>query len=310
MSKIENRDNYYNGGFFFMSETIFDNIDPAILERIKHLRLIDDDLMTVVFSGNKKATELLIKILLNRNDLRVTKSMTQVQKHNLFGRSVKLDIVAEDIFKTEYNIEIQRAGAGAGGKRIRYHQAMLDSHTLKKSTDFDKLPNLYIIFILEHDIFKRGEPVYFVNKFLSIKDEDGNYLPFDDACNIMYVNGEYRGDNPLGRLMHDFSTPNADDMFYDELARRVRYHKQDEKGVQNMCKIIEEYGDERAAEAFKKGEEAGIARGLARGEEKKAIEVIRNLDANGASIELIAKSMKMTEEQVKEIINNPVPVKA
>ena len=281
-----------------MSETIFDNIDPAILERIKHLRLIDDDLMTVVFSGNKKATELLIKILLNRNDLRVTKSMTQVQIHNLFGRSVKLDIVAEDIFKTEYNIEIQRAGAGAGGKRIRYHQAMLDSHTLKKSTDFDKLPNLYIIFILEHDIFKRGEPIYFVNKTLNIKDEDGNYLPFDDACNIMYVNGEYRGDNPLGRLMHDFSTPNADDMYYDELARRVRYHKQDEKGVQNMCKIIEEYGDERAAEAFKKGEE------------KKAIEVIRNLDANGVSIELIAKYLKMTEEQVREIINNPVPVKA
>ncbi len=281
-----------------MNETIFDNINPAILERIKHLRLIDDDLMTVVFSGNKKATELLIKILLNRNDLRVTKSMTQVQMHNLFGRSVKLDIVAEDIFKTEYNIEIQRAGAGAGGKRIRYHQAMLDSHTLKKSTDFDKLPNLYIIFILEHDIFKRGEPIYFVNKFLSIKDEDGNYLPFDDACNIMYVNGEYRGDNPLGRLMHDFSTPNADDMYYDELARRVRYHKQDEKGVQNMCKIIEEYGDERAAEAFKKGEE------------KKAIQDVQNFYANGASIELIAKSMKMTEEQVREIINNPVPVKA
>ncbi len=114
----------------------------------------------------------------------------------------------------------------------------------------------------------------------------------------MYVNGEYRGDNPLGRLMHDFSTPNADDMFYDELARRVRYHKQDEKGVQNMCKIIEEYGDERAAEAFKKGEE------------KKAIEVIRNLDANGVSIELIAKSVKMTEEQVKKIINTHVTVKA
>ena len=122
----------------------------------------------------------------------------------------------------------------------------------------------------------------------------------------MYVNGEYRGDTPLGRLMHDFSTPNADDMYYDELARRVRYHKQDEKGVQNMCKIIEEYGDERAAEAFKKGEEVGIARG----EEKKAIQDVQNFYANGASLELIAKSMKITEEQVKEIINTPIPVKA
>ena len=92
----------------------------------------------------KKATELLIRILLNRNDLRVTKSMTQEQKHNLFGRSVTLDIVAEDIFMNEYNIEIQRADKGAIAKRIRYHQAMLDSHTLKKQEDFDKLPNLLL----------------------------------------------------------------------------------------------------------------------------------------------------------------------
>ena len=59
-----------------MANTVFDNIDPAILARINSLRLIDDDLMTVVFSGDKKATEFLIKILLDRNDLTVTKSMT------------------------------------------------------------------------------------------------------------------------------------------------------------------------------------------------------------------------------------------
>lgn len=46
----------------------------------------------------------------------------------------------------------------------------------------------------------------------------------------MYVNGDYRGDNALGKLMHDFSTPNADEMYYNELARKVRFHKQDEKG--------------------------------------------------------------------------------
>lgn len=68
-----------------MESTIFENINPDILSRIQSLRLIDDDLMTVVFSGDKKATEFLIRILLNRNDLTVTKSMTQILKHNLFG---------------------------------------------------------------------------------------------------------------------------------------------------------------------------------------------------------------------------------
>ena len=273
-----------------MAETIFDNIDPVVMERIKNLRLIDDELMTIVFNGDKEATELLIRILLNRNDLKVTKSMTQEQKHNLFGRSVKLDIVAEDIFRTEYNIEIQRADKGAGAKRIRYHQAMLDSHTLKKQEAFETLPNLYIIFILEHDIFGRNEPVYSVTKSLNIKDEDGNNLLFDDGCNIMYINGEYRGDDALGRLMHDFSTPNADEMIYDRLAEKVRFYKQNETGVQMASKIVEEYGDERAAEAYKDGAH------------DKAVESAKNfLKMNVNSIEQIAQGTGLTVEEVQKL---------
>ena len=71
----------------------------------------------------------------------------------------------------------------------------------------------------------------------------------------MYVNGDYRGDNSLGKLMHDFSTPHADEMYYNELARKVRFHKQDERGIEMASKIVEEYGDQRAAEAFKQGEQ-------------------------------------------------------
>ena len=118
----------------------------------------------------------------------------------------------------------------------------------------------------------------------------------------MYVNGDYRGDNALGKFMHDFSTPNADEMYYNELARKVRFHKQDEKGVQMASQIVEEYGDERAAEALQKG--------IAQGIQQQAIEDARNFYANGASIELIAKSLKMTEDQVREIVKEPVSVKA
>ena len=285
-----------------MAETVFDNIDPAVMERIKKLRLIDDELMTLVFSGDKKVTELLIRILLNRNDLRVTKSMTQEQKHNLFGRSVTLDIVAEDIFKTEYNIEIQRADKGAGAKRIRYHQAMLDSHTLKKQEDFDKLPNLYIIFILEHDLFGKDDPIYFVNKILNVNDEDGNPLIFDDGCNIMYINGEYKGEDALGKLMHDFSTPNADEMYYDELAEKVRFYKQDETGVKDMCKIVEEYGDERAAEALQQGIQQGIQHGIQQGAQQQAIDTAINmLKKQKYPVEEIAELTGLPQQKVLEL---------
>ena len=277
-----------------MSETVFDNIDPAIMERIKGLRLFDDELMTVVFSGDKQATELLIRILLNRNDLKVKKSMTQEQKHNLFGRSVTLDIVAEDIFKTEYNIEIQRADKGDIAKRIRYHQAMIDSHTLKKQEDFEKLPNLYIIFILEHDLYGKNNPVYYVTKTLSINDEDGNPLLFDDGCNIMYVNGQYKGEDALGKLMHDFSTPNADEMYYKELAEKVRFYKQDETGVQMASRVVEEYGNERAAEALQQG--------IQQGAQQQAIEAAKNLLRMGIlTHEQIAQAQTLPLKKVQEL---------
>lgn len=277
-----------------MEKTVFDNIDPVILARVRSMRLFDDEFMSAVFSDDIETTQLLIRILLNRNDLTVTKSMSQVQKTNLFGKSVKLDVVAEDIFKTEYNIEIQRADAGAGARRIRYHQAMLDSHTLQKGGSYKDLPNLYIIFILEHDIFEKGLPVYRVNKILNIQDKDGNNLPFDDDCNIMYVNGEYKGDDPLGRLMHDFSTANADEMYYEELATRMRFFKQDERGVDMVSKIVEEYGDIRAAEALK----------------QQTIDTVKNFFTNGVTIEIIAKSLHMTVEQVQEIVQETSTVQA
>ena len=277
-----------------MSTTVFNNIDPVILARVRAMRLFDDEFMSAVFSNDIKATQLLVSILLNRNDLTVTKSMSQVQKTNLFGKSVKLDVVAEDIFRTEYNIEIQRAESGAGARRIRYHQAMLDSHTLKKGGDFKDLPNLFIIFILEHDIFERKNPVYRVKKTLDIKDEYGNYLPFDDDCNIMYVNGDYRGDDPLGKLMHDFSTPNADEMYYKELAEKMRFYKQDEKGVQVASKIVEEYGDIRAAEALQQG--------IQQGAEQKAQETAMNLlKMNLGTCEQIAQASGLPLEKVLEL---------
>ena len=44
---------------------------------------------------------------------------------------------------------------------------------------------------------------------------------------------------PLGKLMHDFSCTQADDMHYPVLAERVRYFKENVKGVTTMCREIE-----------------------------------------------------------------------
>ncbi|WP_027727077.1 hypothetical protein [Treponema bryantii] len=171
---------------------------------------------------------------------------------------------------------------------------MIDSHTLQKQEDTETLPNLYIIFILEHDIFDKGEAMYRVIKHLDVQDSDGKYLKYEDGCNIMYVNGDYRGDNPLGKLMHDFSTPNADEMYYDELAEKVRYHKQDSEGVKVVSKIVEEYGDERAA--------AALQQGIQQGSQQKAEEAAINLlKMKKLSPEEIADAQGLSLKKVLEL---------
>ena len=69
------------------------------------------------------------------------------------------------------------------------------------------------------------------------KHEDGKIITYDDGVNVMYVNGTYRGNDAIGKLMHDFCTPNADDMYYSEIAKRVRFHKQEDSGVVVRAKV-------------------------------------------------------------------------
>lgn len=74
--------------------------------------------------------------------------------------------------------------------------------------------------------------------------------PFDDGTYILYVNGEYRGDDEIGKLMHDFNCTDADDMNYGLMAERTRYLKEDPEGVRMMCKAMEDMRDSARAEGM------------------------------------------------------------
>ena len=73
-------------------------------------------------------------------------------------------------------------------------------------------------------------------------------IPFDDESHIIYVNGKYEGNDPIGDLMHDFHCKKADDMKNKLLAERARYLKENEKGVKHMCRIMEDLTKEAVKE--------------------------------------------------------------
>lgn len=69
-----------------------------------------------------------------------------------------------------------------------------------------------------------------------------------DTANA-YVNGSYRKNDAIGKLMYDFSCTNPDDMNYEALAGRARYFKKEKKGVEIMCKMLEDMRKEVAQTA-------------------------------------------------------------
>ena len=103
---------------------------------------------------------------------------------------------------------------------------------------------------------------------------------FGDEEHIVYVNGEdNNSETELGRLMHDFSCTDPDDMYYKELAKVVRYYKEDEKGVERMCKVMEDMRNETAKEATR--------------------------NARVEDIKSIMKSLKLSAEQAMDALKIP-----
>ena len=90
-----------------------------------------------------------------------------------------------------------------------------------------------------------------------------------------------------------------------------------DEAVDWACKqnLLEDYIREQKAEVkmnllTEYDEEAYIRIWRRDGRQEQAVEDARSFFANGVSVEIIAKSLHMTEDQVREIVNTPVPVKA
>jgi len=205
------------------------------LQRLRGFRLLDDDFLTKCFEGDTASIELVFQIVLEKPDLKVLDVRTQVFVENLLNRSVRLDILATDSTGAKLNVEVQRSDKGAGRKRARYNSSMMDANLLKKGEDFDKLPETWVIFITENDVMGKGLPLYPIERcFLGTGER------FEDGSHILYVNGAYRSDTPIGKLMHDFSCTDAADMYYGTLADRVRFFKESKEGIEIMCRAMED----------------------------------------------------------------------
>ena len=263
------------------------NFKEEYLEKLKQFRLMDDDFMSKCFEDNIECTELVVRIVLDREDLKIEKVHTQHRIKNLQGRSIILDIYATDEQGKKYNIEIQRSDKGAHAKRARYNSSLIDANITEPGEAYENLAETYVIFITEKDVLGYGLPIYHIERVIQEVKE-----VFGDGEHILYVNGEYRDDSPIGILMQDFSCTDPNKIHYKQLANRMRYFKEDEKGVAIMCKMMEDMRSEAALVA-----ELAVKKKMAR---KLLIEGKRSLEAIAEFTELSLDEVEELAKQVNE----------
>lgn len=66
------------------------------LKAIAEFKLFDDTFMSAVFDGQIAETELLIRVVLGRDDIEAISSKAQYYITNIYGHEVRLDILAKD----------------------------------------------------------------------------------------------------------------------------------------------------------------------------------------------------------------------
>ena len=255
------------------------------VEEARSFNLLSDTFMSVALRDQAAAQEV-IRIFTGIPDLKIVSLSTQVRLPRMVSHDAILDVVAEDSAGKIYNIEVQRADNLDHAKRVRYYGAMLDTACLEKGAGYEELPEVYVIYLSERDLWKAGKTVYTVEKKLS-----GTEIPYSDGMHIIFANAEANDGTEIARTMQYFKVSDPMDQSHGALSKRVHYLKCEEGGRQEMCEISEKI--------YNEGVEDGRIEGRNEGRLEIQKETAITLAERGMPISEIAEIIKVSDRVVE-----------
>ena len=253
-------------------------------ELVRSFTMFDDDFFAVVMEDKAAAQEVL-RVLTEIPDLIVKSVKTQYSIRNLGTHSVILDALAEDSEHKLYNLELQVANQDDHQKRVRYYQSNIDISFLDKGTDYEELPELYLIYMTKFDLFRLGKVKYSVHRVI-----DGTQITVDNGVHELYINAANDDGTAVAELMQFFTETGTRKQQFPELSNRIQYLKEEKEGVTHMCEAVRKYGDERED------------RGRLEGVQQERMETIREALKMKMPAEGIAKLVRLPVEEVRKLI--------
>ena len=229
-----------------LPNSLIANIEE-LLKQIQAMNLFDDIFTSVVFK-DEGACLHLVRQLMQNPKLNIIAFRTQDAIPMLISKSPRLDITAEDDKGTLYEIEIQRVEEPAPARRVRYYSSVMDSELLRKGVSYDKLPEVYLFYLSQKDIWQKGQTVYKLEQSLRFGDE---LMPYENGLHTIYVNAAIDDGSNIAKLMQYLKTAKAGDTSQGALSAHVNYLKSPEGGRAKMGEF-EKYFTEKGREEERK----------------------------------------------------------
>ena len=257
---------------------------------VDELRPIDDTFIRKL--GEHRAfCEEMLQTVMQSPDLKVISCTVQKNIHNIDTRSVTVDILCKDVKHDYFSVEVQKADDDDHQKRVRYNGACVQILSSKKGTKFTTLPDVYMIYITEKDIFKRGKTIYHFDRIIR---ETGEAV--DNGYHEIYVNAEIHDGTVLAEYMEIFSSPDVHtNIKFPNICNTVSYYKEG-KGRETMCTVVEEYAKEYAEDYAKEC--------IADYAKKKAIETAKLLLEDYVNDDTIVKATGLSLDELSELKMN------
>ena len=154
-------------------------------------------------------------------------------------------------------------------KRMRYYHGLIDTRLLSAGAGYDKLPNVFIIFILPYDPFDKNRMVYTV-KNCCMEDTS---ISYDDGARKIFLYTKGTEGNPSQALKDmlkyiEKSTAenitNQDIASVSELVNKVKKRKEVGISYMKSWEIEQMARDEGYAEGHDAGHKSGVQDGILR----------------------------------------------
>ena len=166
-----------------------------LIEAGKEYNLLSDAFMSVALR-DIPACQYVLRILTGIENLKVREVRPQYRVSKIESHDAVLDVLAEDETGRLFDLEIQRADTLDHARRTRFYSSMIDSSYLEKGKSYGELPDVYIIYVSETDLWKAGYTTYELEKkFKNIP------LCYDDGQHVLYINAAVNDGSETAKLM-------------------------------------------------------------------------------------------------------------